>query len=355
MAGEKKTLDDIAGMLMQAPAPDAKAVANEDDDAPIVGEDDLDASAEEDLIDDNDDVSDEDVDDDVDEQEEDDTSDDDDDTDEKPVLDINEDDIIEVMIDGKLEHRTIGEAMKALSGEGAIEKRLTEATEERKAAQAERTEWARQREVQTQSLINAFNALGGVVFEPRVSPPDENLRQTNPQKYLIQQGDYEKEARRLETLQQQVGQLFQGIQQEILDGEKEFRKAQQKLLSEKLPVLQDPKMGKARQKMIIDAAQHYGFTPQEINIASDHRLFLMAHDAALYRASQQKKDAKGKEVKIVSGKQPRKVPRTLRSGNVSKAKTRAMTQQKQVQALKAKAAKSGKVDDIAAFIMQSRN
>ena len=60
------------------------------------------------------------------------------DSDDQQYLDIQDDDTFEVKVDGEVVTRTIGDAKAALSGEGAIQKRLKAATLEKQATAQDR-------------------------------------------------------------------------------------------------------------------------------------------------------------------------------------------------------------------------
>ena len=349
---KKVTMDDISASLLtpvQSTASEDSAVMEKVlSESPTVGEeaelDDQNTTDEEALEEDDLEASDEEEDvDEADESDEEEADEGDEETDQ--FLDVKDEDLIQVKIDGKWETRTIAEAKKALSGEGAIEKRLKEVTDTRN--EATRTLQRSQEEAaeQVTILTNVVTHMGEALFKPMVSKPDENLINSNPQEYQRRDLQYRKELERVTGLKQQFGQVFQALNQKMQEDRQSIRAAEKKKLAEQLPVLSDPKLGPTRQKAIIEAAEHYGFDKSEISMVSDHRLFLMAHDAAMYRLSQSKTGVEELKKKVAAK------PRTLRSGSTT-AKTRAKQSQKQREAVTKQAAASGKVDDIALAILK---
>ena len=103
----------------------------------------------------------------------------------------------------------------------------------------------------------------------------------------------------------------------------------------------------------MDAAAHYGFSPNEVNEAIDHRVYQMAYDAQQYRKLMSK-STKQDTLEELAKEKVKAQTRTLRSRGTS-AKNRLSAQAKKVKIVKARAKKTGRVDDVAEFIAQSAN
>lgn len=341
---EAATLDTIAATLAgdDATSTDASTVdanleelISEDPALLNTDDDDLDDDLEED---DEDDV-------------EDDEGDDEDDADisdsepDGPVIDVQDEDLIEVVIDGEIEYRTVAEAKQALSGEGAYDKRVKEATEMRKSAAAEQAHFAQARSRQIGAFQDVIGAVGQLLLQPRIKAPDESVKNSNPAQYVKHKDVYENEVRRVQQAKDQIASLYTQMEQEHENMFFQKRQVEGQRLMEALPALSDPEQGPQRERMILESADFYGFTPDEIGMANDHRLFLMAHDAALYRASQ----GKGAKETLQKAKKRNKPPKTLRGGT-TKRRTRTTANAKRRKALHDNAAVTGRVDDIAALI-----
>lgn len=343
MATENATLEEIAGLVTsEADAfdPDDNSIDLDDELSPTVGDDDD--------IDEDDDLEEIDGDDDYDDDPDDDP-DADDEVDGAFVLDADDDSLVEVVIDGEVQLRSLTDLKQAMSGEGAIDKRLYEATEMRKAAVAERSEWSQQKEAQSEALVAVASHFSGMVLAPRYRAPDPALQAKDPQKYLMQQNAFDRDQKRIEETRNQLTGMFGGlVQQHEHDKEQRRQSEIQKAVSQ-LPALLDPELGPKRRQQYVDTAEHYGFSIDEIAKAGDSRLYLMAYDAMLYRLSKQK----GANKEVQTGKRKRSPPRAMRSGNTT-AKVRAKQSAKRATAAKSRAAESGRVDDIAAFITNSR-
>jgi hypothetical protein len=351
---ERQTLDDIAGSIMATDAADDKSPKggddSTDDDAlvlDIVGDD---ADGDDDASDDaTDDQTGDDADDDQDPHDGGEDEDDDDagDDDAFEIIPIEDTDTIDVIVDGEEQTFTIADAKKALSGEGAIEKRLQEATLTRNTMREERELGLDQVRKQYNVLHQAVGHLAKVLFAPNAAEPDPALLNTDLTSYQKQDIAFRKDQERIQTLQQQVGNLFAGIQEHIEGDLKKYRAQEKEELQRALPILKDPTKGKIARKEILDAAAHYGFTAKEIGNAYDARMFLMAYDAAQYR-----KSLVDEKTEVKTGKRKRKnAPKVMRHGSTT-AKSKARQSTKRRAQVKERAQETGKVDDIAAMIMQ---
>ena len=260
-------------------------------------------------------------------------------------------DMLEVKIDGQIHQRSIADAKKALSGEGAIEKRLKEATELRKAVQATHTQQLEQFGQDNQTLIDTMSQIHGVVFKPQVAKPPASLRQSNPTAYLQQVDAYDADQLRVKDGTEMLSQMVQqrqAAQQKSMDA---YRVQQAEELVRAIPAFGDhthaqeilPKMAKF-------AMDNYGYTADEIQGASDHRMYRMVHDLMKMQDARDPVKRKASTVKNLDG-QASKRPRMLRSGGTSR-KTAAVKQTEQAQRTATNARKTGKVKDVAQTLIK---
>ena len=362
--GSKTSVQDIAAMLLKKPSAETERPddTDQDDKSPTQGseEDDLDTDATQE-----DDQSPTEGSDDEDQGEQDQTEPDDASTEEEAedgeadettedgqpqILDVTDDDLIDVMIDGKLEQRTLGELKKAIAGEGAIEKRLQEATEVRKTAHAERTSILEALADQERVVVTALQALDDTVFKPVIPAPDPKLKDKNPALYLRHKEAYDEDQKRIaegkKAAQDKVADLLKQRQQRL----KEYGEAAAPAIAKLIPELADPKKAPAKLNELVATAKSYGYTEVEISNALDPRMFHLVRDALAYR----KLLDRSKEVKVTDlSNQGKKVPRKLRSGS-TRAASLVATKAKQQEQVRKTAAQTGKVKDVAAAILQPK-
>lgn len=346
----KTSVADIASMLLKPVAPTVNDEADEQ--SPGEGttdETDLDTDVTE-----GDDPEEQDQDD-LDQSSED--EDEDEDADDKPdedgqpqIIDVQDDDLIDVMIDGKLEQRTLGELKKAIAGEGAIEKRLQEATEVRKTAHAERTAILEELADQERLVAQALTSLDENVFKAFIPAPDPRLKDADPKRYLRHKEAYDEDQKRIaegkKVIETQVAALAAQRQKRL----EEYGKAAAPVIAQLIPELTDPAKAPAMLDKLVSTAKSYGYTEQEIQSALDPRMFHLVRDALAYR---QLLDRSKEKRTVDLSKQGNKVPRKLRSGN-TKAATMVANRAKQQEQVKQRAAQTGKVGDVAAMILKNR-
>ena len=266
--------------------------------------------------------------------------------DDEPYLDVTDDDLIEVKVDGEIVYRSVADAKKALSGEGAIEKRLKEATQERNALVEQRRETLRQLEEDRAQLLEAVNMAKDFMFQPTVPAPDEQLRHSDPQAYLRHLDAYNADQARLNQARQTFQANMQRQQQEKEANLRALQQQNEQELMERVPDLRDPKKQQPIMQEIVSVARDVGFSDQEIASIFDARAYALVYELAQLRKRQGTVDVK--KIKEETKKRP---PRRLRSGVAAKV-TEAKRQAKTRKADVSRARKTGKVDDVLRTIMK---
>jgi len=255
-------------------------------------------------------------------------------------LEITDDMELTVKVDGEERKTTIAELKKRYAGEGAIEKRLQEATEIKKVVKVVSQQVIQNRD----QLAQVLNAVGGLLFTPKSQPPDPALAQANPGAFLTQQTFHQEELAALNMQRNQLNAALQKADEAAKESLVQTRQSEAVKLREALPVLDHTVRGPKVQKAIVDAAKSYGFTDEDISEASDHRLFVMAADAMRYRKLVAGSKAKPKTTRA----------RTIRPTGSSNKPKRSATIKRQNAAM-SKARASGKTDDVAATMIVKKS
>lgn len=255
-----------------------------------------------------------------------------------------DDPVFEVKVDGKMQQVTLSQLRKAYAGEGAIEARLQQASEARKAAEAEAQQYVQYAQAAAARLKQVYEHYNEALFAPRVQPPDPQMRETDPIGYLQQQEDFRADQDRLRQEQaymQQTLQMASQLHQQKLDGE---LRAEYEALTQKMPALRKPATAKAFKQAIGEAAKAYGFSPEEVSQVTDHRLLVMAAEAAAYRATK----AKAKKSEVRREVSPPLPTQGSRKANGNAQKSAKLKQRK---AAYDKARATGSVDDVANWLI----
>jgi hypothetical protein len=355
------TDNEVLAAKIMGKTSDSDALASLMKSAQDVDDDDLDDDLDDEDSEDDEDAlpndGDEDEDDSDDESQEDDEEEDDnssegDDEDESATVEYNDDDVFEVAVDGQKREVTLKQLLQNYSGEGAIEKRLQEATELRKAAIADREAAATEIETHRTNLLQTIAKLDQALFMPLVKKPDPALRTKNMQEYLLQKDAYDEDQNRIGTLKSNLTGMLADEQKRAVQAKADFRRKQAELLVLAAPELKTPETAKAFQDDLMVAVNHYGITEAHMQEVDNHVLFLLARDAGRWLKMQNGKKSGLKGAVPKAGEtRPR---RRMKPGGASSATNSKQKVSKQIVAAKAAAQKSGSVDDLAtALAMQA--
>ena len=265
-------------------------------------------------------------------------------------LDINDDDIISVVVDGAEHDVTIADLKKAYSGEGAIEARIQEATEARNQTHSLNTQLIEKMALENVLMTTALENAGETLFAPLIPKPDDALKSSNPQQYLSHLDAYEQDQTRINAARNSIQKEMDAIKQAHQERLQQYAQEASLAVSKIIPELADPDTAKreAYFNRMATTAMNYGYSADEIAQALDPRMFTLVRDAMLYQDLTSRAKEKGTNVANLDG-QKKKI-RKLRSGN-TRAKSKAARAQKQRTAVMEKARKTGKVADIAATLI----
>ena len=266
------------------------------------------------------------------------------------TFEIDDDDLLELDDGTQVSIAALKEVFKA-------DETIAQAVEQQKEATNEAlTMRARAQEdtAKAQGAINAmFKHVVDVVAVPLVPPPNEADKQNNPQQYIRHLDAYQQDQQRIQQAQQDLAGAVEAYSQQQTEFVEARKKEEMNVLISKIPALQSAKTRPQASQDILDAASFYGFSPDEVNNAIDHRIYQLAYDAQQYRKLMK---ATGKdEVDLTLEKAKTKVrqTRTLRSRGTT-AKTRVSGQAKRVLKAKTRAQSTGKAKDVAAFLAAKR-
>lgn len=269
--------------------------------------------------------------------------------DEEEFGSYSDDDLLEVTVDGEKREVSIRDLKARFAGEGAIEKRLQEATETRKAAQAERAAIQQEAEQHRANMLQTVQQLDQFLFMPLVQRPDPALRSKNMNEYLMQKDAFEEDQQRIAQLRQAANAVLTQHQQKQAQDRAAARQYESEVLVQKEPTLSTDEGKKAFQADLALAISHYGFTQEQLSQVDNHALFLMARDAGRYlKLAQKANGPSDREAKDSKGQQ--RVKRLLKPGSVP-SKPAATQAVKARKVAETQARKTGSVDDVAAMLL----
>lgn len=214
--------------------------------------------------------------------------------DQEPEQD-EDDPTVTVKIDGKDVEIKLSELKNGYQRQADYTRKTMEASELRKAADAE-IQKAREERTQYAQGLQQTEALLRAQLQEHQNVDWQNLLENDPVEYLKQQHlVQERQAKLYQAMQEQqrVAQIDQAEQQQAYQ---DHLKTQQEALLAKLPEWKDEAKAKAEQEALRNFLTDNGFTAEEIAGISDHRHVLTARKAMLYDQMVAKASAAAKKV-----------------------------------------------------------
>jgi hypothetical protein len=134
-------------------------------------------------------------------------------------------------------------------------------------------------------------------------PPDDSLLDSSspnfdPIRYMAAKSDYEKKVGALNQVHQMSQAEQARMAQEQQAQTEQLRQREAKRLLEVMPELEKPAVYQKFWAESVDTMSEYGFSPEELNGAIDHRLYKVYRDLAAYRRA--RKDTPAVKAKVSS-------------------------------------------------------
>jgi hypothetical protein len=230
-----------------------------------------------------------------------------------------EEELYTVKIDGEEKQVTSEELVKSYQLEQAAQRRLQEAAEIRKNSEAETQALAAQREQYAQALAQ-IQARLTAVQEPTKEYWDK-LYQEDPLEWTRQRDAYRERKENVVKVQAEQNRIAQEQQQQMMQAHQERLVQEQQRMLERIPEWNDEEVATREKQAVINYAQRIGFSPQELEAASDSRAIEALRKAYLYDELMSKRPEAAKKVK--------KAPKAVKAGSPKSNKERASNRNKQ--------------------------
>lgn len=258
-------------------------------------------------------------------------------TDDEEDVDIDELEI-DLSVDGEEKKVKLKDLKARYAGEGAIEKRLQEASEIRTKALDLGKHLHTNLLAESERLVRLDEILKSVA-EPEINW--EELKRTNLPRYLLErdkQRDAEDKRRAVASEKARVDAERQANEARAYA---EYTTEQAQLLAKKMPEMADREKATQTFAKLTKTASKYGYAPEEVGGVVDHRAMLVLNDAMKYHELMEKQG--------VALKKTAPATTLLRPG--AKASKAPSSAKKLQEALSKRARASGKVDDVAATLL----
>lgn len=237
---------------------------------------------------------------------------------------------VRVKVDGAEREVPIDEVVATYQKTSAADKRLQEAAMRQREVETVWSKLNEERQHQMQ-VLNTFIERAQQ-FGPKA--PDIALLDSDPLEYLKQEAAFKATHAQLQEAAQQRAYLEQQQHAEFSAQQTQRLQTERDALLKALPHWSDESKAKADKERVSGYLRSIGVDEQTIGSVSDHRLVVMAREAALYRELM----SKAKEAPKAVAKAPARVERPGVAGSALDGRTAAMQ----------RLSRSGKAEDAAA-------
>jgi hypothetical protein len=150
-------------------------------------------------------------------------------------------------------------------------------------------------EALTSRVTNSVNAIADFLVKQIPAAPDPQLAMTNPGQFVQQKAMHEAATAQITALLEQAGQVKDVAQALTVEQLRELRHQENAKLAEVFPATATGEGRKAFFDTAAAAAKELGYSDDEIKQVMDHRMFSLAHYAAIgMRAEKAREKAKAK-------------------------------------------------------------
>lgn len=240
-----------------------------------------------------------------------------------------------ISVNGRETEITAEEAFKGYQFEAYSRQQTERAAELTRQAEQERQAVQQERNYYANQLDVFANAMQMELVGDESRLPE--LLETDPVAYLRVRDQIEHKRGVIAQALQHRQLLEQQSVQEQERSHQTYVAQEQERLQKALPEWRDPKVKEAETNAMGKYLLERGYSPEELNMLTDHRAALIVRDAAKWRLQQELK----------SKQQTQAPPRTATSGA---RQTPNNPMPAKVEELKKRALRSGKEDDMVAFL-----
>lgn len=212
-----------------------------------------------------------------------------------------------VKVGGEEDKVTLEEMRRGYQRERDYTRKTEELGKTRQKFESEKTAFEQQRLQATRELGQMGLQLERLLQEQAENIDWEDLRKNFPDEYAAKKWDFEEKRRLANIANAKAAEAHAAEQQERQKRIEEWRKSEAEKLKKAIPEFQDEEKGRALEASIRHfLSNDFAFGEDELSSMFDHRLFVIANEARLYRNLKRNQDDIRKEVK--------KAPNMMSSG-----------------------------------------
>ena len=249
------------------------------------------------------------------------------------------------LIDGESKEVPLSELAKSYQLQGHVNNKSI-------ALQNERKEFEEQRDLVAQTLrskLEQASNMTKLVEEQLVGEFNnidwDRLRVENPSEWSALRQEFSERAHKIQQIQSQAstisGELQKNQQQELAQKQSEYIAGEMQKMIAANPNWSDAEVMKSETSAIKSfLGETYGFTEEDLQYVTDHRLVSLIQDAKAYRSGK----------KAVESKINKPVPKFQKPG-ATKANSKSLAKARSVKARKAAVKSNGSIDNVANLLL----
>lgn len=226
-------------------------------------------------------------------------------------LDVDESSLYDIKlptkVDGEEGEATLAQLIKSYQLEGHLNRKSMELSDSKKELEKQQAQLEQERHQKLQEIQQAAQLAQKLIYGDWQSVNWEELKQKDPEKYLLKKAEFQEYQQSLGYLNQMTQAERQKAYQDAKQQFDEVVKTEQNKLLEAIPEWNNKDALKKEYSELVDFMKSdLGVTDEELSRMVDHRYYLMARDAKRYR-DLQKRSPKDKK--------DRKPVKTAKAGN----------------------------------------
>lgn len=261
---------------------------------------------------------------------------------------VNEEDgsvTFKAVIDGEEKLVPLNELTKSFQLQGHVNNQSMALSEQRKEFEASKAEVTAGLSTRVDGVIDMAKMVEQQLMAEFQGVDWDQLRTSDPGQWSVLRQEFADRAGQIQQMQslaqQEKQRLHQEQQAQTLEQQKAHVANQARLLLDKNPEWSDTtKMESDILSIRTFLGSTYGFSDEDLQMVTDHRLISLIQDAKSYREG--KKTVEAKKAKIV--------PKFQKPG-ASKSNATQLAKARKVKAQRAKAKSSGSVEDVASILL----
>ena len=195
---------------------------------------------------------------------------------------------LKVKVNGEEVEETLAEILKGYSRTSDYTRKTQELAEQRKTHEAEFLRVQGERQMYAQRMAQLESAI--IDITPQ-EPDWDKVQTETPDRFPQLWAQWSQHQQRIKAIREERAAADAAVQRDQEQSRAQYLQAEQEKLIEALPALKDPEVAKSTKAQMVAYVKNMGYSNEQIERLTDHRLIVLIDKAMKYDAAQQKKPA----------------------------------------------------------------